>query len=669
MSQRKKRSKVWDYFEYSTDGNKVKCKQEGCGRLYSYSKTSKGSTGTMKAHLLNQHNIDLKESEDDGSQKSSSSQSARQTSMDGFIKSEKDSLQVCISKLASVEGFSLNKIKTSEFIQKAVAAEGHTLPKSENTLRKMVINDCTEKKSEMKDTFDRKLKCGERFSITLDEWTSIRNRRYININVHDSNNQQFNLGLIRAKGSITSERTLELVRAKCNSFGLAVTAPNTGSGSRDIVSATTDGASVMMRFGRIMGEEHVTCYAHALHLAVQDVFYSKSTTAAATEGEESDNADTLDTTGQEDDTDIEVEVEYSDNEDDEDGYDDDNDVRELNDSVKTIITRVRKVVKQVRKSPLKNDKLQEYVKKEFGKELVVICDNKTRWNTMANMIKRFLKLRTCLQKLSVDFKVIKMNFSENEISSLQNLVDTLEPVKVAVDQLSARNVNLLHADAVFKYLLTKLANTNGPSSNAMRTAVERRFLERRPKKLLDALNFLHNPDSINNTNVLQSFKMSPKKDIKDTIKNLYSSLYADNVEADENQNQDNIEPRPVEDEIGTAASTSVESDSSDGETDAKRLRRELDLVNMSAAVPKLKETTIMQDLKTWECNKIRSSKLELVYEALKTIQPTSVEPERAFSACSLILTKIRSRMGDPLLDAIHFLKSYYLKMKQARIGN
>ena len=49
--------------------------------------------------------------------------------------------------------------------------------------------------------------------------------------------------------------------------------------------------------------------------------------------------------------------------------------------------------------------------------------------------------------------------------------------------------------------------------------------------------------------------------------------------------------------------------------------------------------------------------LRLLDKAVQTIQPTSVEAERAFSTAGLFLTKIRTRMGDDTLNMLQFLKS------------
>lgn len=310
----------------------------------------------MKNHLNSKHGIEIVDIE------KADSQQKIQRTMDHFVVPEKESLQQIVSKLTSIEGFSLNKIKTSDFIRKAVAREGYSLPLSENTLRKLVLDDAVENKQKLKAMFEEKLKQNQRFSLTLDEWTSIRNRRYVNINVHDADSH-YNLGLVRAVGSITSERTIEIVRDKCHSFGLELSFDTNTSEHRQqhIVAATTDGASVMVRFGKLLDEEHVMCYAHALHLAVQDVLYKRGTDLLV---------DYVDTGRSESDSETEHGDDNSYSEDDDEGDEDlveDNEVNELRGNVKYLIDRVRKVVKQVRRSPLKNDKLQEYTRREFGK--------------------------------------------------------------------------------------------------------------------------------------------------------------------------------------------------------------------------------------------------------------------------------------------------------------
>ena len=56
---------------------------------------------------------------------------------------------------------------------------------------------------------------------------------------------------------------------------------------------------------------------------------------------------------------------------------------------------------------------------------------------------------------------------------------------------------------------------------------------------------------------------------------------------------------------------------------------------------------------------VESHQLELDYQYLLTISPTSVEAEWAFSAAGFIANKIRNWLGDDILNALIFLKSYF----------
>ncbi|UYV62483.1 hypothetical protein LAZ67_2000748 [Cordylochernes scorpioides] len=104
------------------------------------------------------------------------------------------------------------------------------------------------------------------FSLTLDEWTSIRSKRYLNINIH-SRTKVWNLGLTRISGVFSSEQCKYVICAKLLEFGIDF--------ETDIVCVTTDGCAMMVKLGHIIGPLQQLCYAHGLHLAVMDVLYDK----------------------------------------------------------------------------------------------------------------------------------------------------------------------------------------------------------------------------------------------------------------------------------------------------------------------------------------------------------------------------------------------------------
>ena len=75
------------------------------------------------------------------------------------------------------------------------------------------------------------------------------------------------------------------------------------------------------------------------------------------------------------------------------------------------------------------------------------------------------------------------------------------------------------------------------------------------------------------------------------------------------------------------------------------------------------QEVIKQEMNLFEATRKRPTQLELLFNALLSIPPTSVEAERAFSAGGLFVTKLRSRLSDKSLNALTFLRSYHTKNK------
>ncbi|KAI6648071.1 hypothetical protein LOD99_8274 [Oopsacas minuta] len=59
----------------------------------------------------------------------------------------------------------------------------------------------------------------------------------------------------------------------------------------------------------------------------------------------------------------------------------------------------------------------------------------------------------------------------------------------------------------------------------------------------------------------------------------------------------------------------------------------------------------------------KSKHLNLLLNALDSIPPTSVESEKVFSATGLFITKIRSRLGDGIMDTLCFLKKLFHEVR------
>ena len=88
----------------------------------------------------------------------------------------------------------------------------------------------------------------------------------MNFNLHDGQSFQ-SLGMIRVKGSMKSEKAIELVQGRLAKFNLNL--------DTDIVATITDGASAMMKVGRETCSLHIACLCHASHLCICDVLYKE----------------------------------------------------------------------------------------------------------------------------------------------------------------------------------------------------------------------------------------------------------------------------------------------------------------------------------------------------------------------------------------------------------
>lgn len=66
----------------------------------------------------------------------------------------------------------------------------------------------------------------------------------------------------------------------------------------------------------------------------------------------------------------------------------------------------------------------------------------------------------------------------------------------------------------------------------------------------------------------------------------------------------------------------------------------------------MKSNNLLQEFAVFEATHQRTSNSEALLSMLKSLQPTSVESDRAFSACGYFVLKLRTQLSDKTIDAL-----------------
>lgn len=215
----KKSSFVWLYF--TKEGQKkARCNVNNCGKLLSAgSGTSNLSTHLKTFHDIVDKGIDpagLSEVRAESSNHEVKQSAKRQKTINECFAFT--TFEETIARLAAKDGFSFKQITESQYLRHCLARDfpSNTIPKNQSGMADIVEKFYKTSKEKTVQKLQKLKNEGMRFSAVLDEWTSLKNVRYMNINVHNAismnKTEYINLGMVRIEGSCTAERMSELVR-------------------------------------------------------------------------------------------------------------------------------------------------------------------------------------------------------------------------------------------------------------------------------------------------------------------------------------------------------------------------------------------------------------------------------------------------------------------------
>ena len=234
----------------------------------------------------------------------------------------------------------------------------------------------------------------------------------------------------------------------------------------------------------------------------------------------------------------------------------------------------------------------------------------------------------------------KSAVDDADFEIIEGLCSLLEPVKHASDAVCRNDATLLSADSSLEWLVDKLSSDKSLLGPKLHAAVIERIGERRDPTLVALVKYMHKGLISKD---FMGIKIS-KKNMVELADKIFERL-----------------------ELQAHITEEDEAEEEKKETVVKDMKTELQhFIESSLAtsdvVPVAK--SFDGDFKLYDSQKQRTKKMTLLFNAVLTIKPTSVEAERTFSTSGNFATKIRSRLGDDTLSALVMLKRHFQQQKK-----
>lgn len=258
------------------------------------------------------------------------------------------------------------------------------------------------------------------------------------------------------------------------------------------------------------------------------------------------------------------------------------------------------------------------------------------------MLGRYIKLHECVVEALQELGGAKP-VSTSDLEMISSLYDALQPIRVVSDRLGKRDANLLTAESSLNFLVTKLENLNTPVSHEILDAVKQRINQRRNTGLTSLIKFLNNPSDWDSNSAFPLLSRSNLfKFAKDECQGLvkWSSDCTRGANAAESNADKQAEPTSIQDELDAFI---------EGQAGTSK----------QTTTKPSKSSIIHKELSLFEMTGELTPGLKSLFNALKSIKPTSTDSERIFADASNVCTKKRTGLSDKSVHIICFLKSYF----------
>ena len=234
------------------------------------------------------------------------------------------------------------------------------------------------------------------------------------------------------------------------------------------------------------------------------------------------------------------------------------------------------------------------------------------------------------------------------MKDINEMFKALAPFKAAVDALACEDADMLLSEKIIAFVLKKLGELQSNISKELIQRFSVRIGERRNDHLVHLFEYLKKSSCINQPEDHLGHKICRQK-IAAMATTLIQRLFGNNKSDKVASNE----------EVTTSNTNGQETQTQ------MTLAQELyafvaDDKNEEEQYNNVSSRGVQKEMMLYEITKTRPNNLEKLYAALKTIKPTLVEAERAFSVLGYFGSKIRNRLNDDTIDAL-FLRHYYSK--------
>ena len=221
----------------------------------------------------------------------------------------------------------------------------------------------------------------------------------------------------------------------------------------------SDGAPINGAIANHLGFVQKRCLAHGVQFAIHDVFYKTDYQRDDDETHEIANQIELDN---EDELGA---LAFGPNDDDEDDDDDEETQSTLQQSsqfntneIQSLINKIRKIVTYFKRSPVRNDEIQEYRVNCGLSKLNFVLDTPTRWNSLLAMLSRFDQMKSSVGAVLAgpfnDENLTPLTYQENLI--LQSLIAALTPMEYCIRSVCKESIHMFEAHIIIETVIEQL---------------------------------------------------------------------------------------------------------------------------------------------------------------------------------------------------------------------